>query len=104
LVELGKQGKLTPDEMQGGTFTVSNLGMYPIGGFTPVINLPEAAILGIGGISEQAVVENGAIRIGKVTEVSLTFDHRITDGAPAAMFLTRIKALIEQPYLLFMEY
>jgi pyruvate dehydrogenase E2 component (dihydrolipoamide acetyltransferase) len=104
LVERGKQGKLTPDEMQGGTFTVSNLGMYPIGGFTPVINLPEAAILGIGGISEQAVVENGAIRIGKVTEVSLTFDHRITDGAPAAVFLTRIKTLIEAPYLLFMEY
>lgn len=103
LADLAKKGKLMPERLQGGTFTISNLGMYPIGGFTPVINLPEAAILGIGGISDQAIVVNGAIVAGKVAEVSLTFDHRIVDGAPAAAFLSRVKALIEEPYQLFME-
>lgn len=102
LVILAREGKLSTAQIKGGTFTITNLGMYPVKGFTPVINLPEAAILGIGGIQESAVVEKGAIIVGKITEISLTFDHRIVDGAPAAAFLTRIKSLLEQPYQLFM--
>ncbi len=103
LVGAAKEGKLTPNQSRGGTFTISNLGQYPINGFTPVINLPECAILGIGGIIERPVVDKGVIVIGNTSEISLTFDHRIVDGVPAAEFLTRLKVLIEQPYQLFME-
>jgi pyruvate dehydrogenase E2 component (dihydrolipoamide acetyltransferase) len=103
LAEIAKKGELLPDAMSGGTFTITNLGLYPVGGFTPIINLPEAAILGIGAIQPQALVENGQVVAGQAMELSLTFDHRIIDGAPAAAFLTRIKSLLEQPYQLFME-
>lgn len=72
-------------------------------GFTPVINLPEAGIIGIGEIADQAIVRNGNIEVGKVAEISLTFDHRIVDGALAAQFLTRLKSLIEEPYQLFLD-
>jgi pyruvate dehydrogenase E2 component (dihydrolipoamide acetyltransferase) len=103
LAATAKQGSLSPNAMSGGTFTITNLGMYPISGFTPVINLPEAAILGIGAIKQAAIVEEGKIVIGQTAELSLTFDHRLIDGAPAAAFLAQIKSLIEQPYQLMIE-
>ncbi|MFN8442407.1 MAG: dihydrolipoamide acetyltransferase family protein [Caldilineaceae bacterium] len=97
LVERTRNGKSTPDELSGGSFTISNLGMYDIDLFTPMINLPECAILGVGRIAEQPVVRDGQVVARLMVGLSLSFDHRIVDGAPAARFLQRIKQLIEQP-------
>jgi pyruvate dehydrogenase E2 component (dihydrolipoamide acetyltransferase) len=102
LIEKTRSGTLSGDAMQGGTFTISNLGPYEIDAFTPIINLPECAILGIGRIVAKVVVvdseaEQTAIR--QMLFLSLTFDHRLVDGAPAARFLQRVKQFIEQPYL-----
>jgi len=95
-----KEGKLSPDELTGGTFTVSNLGMFDVDSFTAIINAPEAGILAVGKLSKQPVVIDDAVCVRPMMELSLTYDHRIVDGAPAARFLQRIKALLEQPYLL----
>lgn len=87
--------KISPEDLAGGTFTITNLGMYDVDGFTPVINLPEAAILGVGRISSKAVVIDDKVETRKIMTLSLTFDHRLVDGAPAAKFLQNIKGLIE---------
>jgi pyruvate dehydrogenase E2 component (dihydrolipoamide acetyltransferase) len=100
LVERARAGKSLPDDLAGGTFTITNLGMYDIDAFTPIINLPEAAILGVGRIQPKAVVHEGEIVARQMWNLSLTFDHRLVDGAPAARFLQRIKQLVENPYLL----
>ena len=92
-----RSNKINPDHLSGGTFTVTNLGMYDVDGFTPVINLPEAAILGVGRIVAKPVVLNEQIVVRKMMMLSMTFDHRLTDGAPAARFLQFIKDLIENP-------
>ncbi|HLJ11832.1 MAG TPA: dihydrolipoamide acetyltransferase family protein [Planctomycetaceae bacterium] len=97
LAELARAGKLSTDQMQGGAFTVTNLGMFGIDAFTPIINLPQCAILGVGCISrEPAVYENAIVPREQVT-LSLTFDHRVVDGAPAARFLSDLREGIEQP-------
>ncbi len=100
LVERARAGKAAPDDLSGGTFTITNLGMHEIDAFTPVINLPEAAILGVGRIQPKPVVKDGAIVVRQMWTLSLVFDHRLVDGAPAARFLQRIKHLVENPYLL----
>jgi pyruvate dehydrogenase E2 component (dihydrolipoamide acetyltransferase) len=100
LAERARVGKSLPDDLTGGTFTITNLGMYDVDAFTPIINLPEAAILGAGRIQPKAVVRNGQIVARQMWTLSLVFDHRLVDGAPAARFLQRIKQLIENPYLL----
>lgn len=100
LGKAARDGKLKPDEMAGGTFTVSNLGMYAIDAFTPVINQPESAILGVGRINEKPVGVNGAIELRPMMVLSLSFDHRVIDGAPAAAFLTELKEMLEQPFKL----
>ncbi|KYG70949.1 dihydrolipoamide acetyltransferase family protein [Planococcus maritimus] len=92
-----RDNKVKPQEMSGGTFTVSNLGMYAIDAFTPVINQPESAILGVGRINEKPVGVNGAIELRPMMVLSLSFDHRVIDGAPAAAFLTELKEVLEQP-------
>ena len=102
LIERARAGRLSADEMRGGTFTITNLGPYAIDAFTPIINLPECAILGLGRITPKVVVvdertERTAIR--QMMFLSLTFDHRLVDGAPAARFLQRLKQLAEQPYV-----
>lgn len=97
-----KDSKLQPDEMSGGTFTISNLGMYAVDTFNPVINQPESAILGIGRINEKPVGLNGQIVLRPMMGVGLSFDHRVIDGAPAAAFLTDLKAVLENPYELLM--
>ncbi len=97
-----KSGKLKPDEMSGGTFTISNLGMYAVDTFNPVINQPESAILGIGRINEKPVGVDGQIVLRPMMGVSLSFDHRVIDGAPAAAFLTDLKAILENPLELLM--
>jgi pyruvate dehydrogenase E2 component (dihydrolipoamide acetyltransferase) len=100
VIERVQEGTALPDEMSGSTFTITNLGMFEIDAFTPIINLPEAAILGVGRIKDCAVVVDGEIAVRKMMWLSLTFDHRLVDGAPAARFLQHIKQLIEEPYLL----
>lgn len=92
-----KTRKLQPDEMQGNTFTISNLGMFGIEEFTAIINPPDAAILAVGGIIEKPVVKNGEITVGSQMKVTLSCDHRVIDGATAAQFLNTFKGILEDP-------
>ncbi len=100
LAKKAREGKLTRDEYTSGTFTITNLGMYDIDDFTPVINPPEVGILGVGTIKDTPVVENGEIVVRPIMTLSLTYDHRVIDGAPAAEFLQYIKTLLQNPYLM----
>ena len=99
LVGRARSGKALPDELSGSTFTITNLGMLEVDAFTPLINLPEAAILGVGRIKDRPSVVAGVLCVRKMMWLSLTFDHRLVDGAPAARFLQFLKNLIEQPML-----
>ena len=92
-----RSGRLAPDDMADGTFTVTNLGGLGVESFTPIINPPQAGILGIGRIMEKPVVLGGDIHIRSMMTLSLVFDHRLIDGAPAAKFLAKVKELLEQP-------
>lgn len=103
LAEGARAGTLSVDEVTGSTFTITNLGMYEVDGFTPIINPPEAAILGVGRIVEKPAVYRGEIAKRAMMTLSLTFDHRLVDGAPAAAFLRRVKDLLETPSLIFAE-
>jgi pyruvate dehydrogenase E2 component (dihydrolipoamide acetyltransferase) len=96
-VNRARTGKLKRTDTENSRFTISNLGMYQVDAFTPVINQPESAILGVGRMVEDIIVENSQIRIGKTMVLSLSFDHRVMDGAPAAEFLGKIKHFIENP-------
>lgn len=95
-------GRPLPDDFAGGTFTITNLGASEIDGFTPIINPPQAAILGVGRIVEKPVARDGAVVIRPMVTLSLSFDHRIVDGAPAGKFLQRIKQLVERPMALLL--
>ncbi len=97
LVELARSKQLKGEQMRGGAFTVSSLGGYRVDAFTPILNPPQTAILGIGRISEQPVVKQQQLAIADVVTLSLTFDHRVVDGAPAAAFLTSLCEVIENP-------
>ncbi|HLG50700.1 MAG TPA: dihydrolipoamide acetyltransferase family protein [Chloroflexota bacterium] len=101
LAERARAGQLSRDDLSGGTFTITNLGMFGVETFTPIINWPECAILGVGQVAERAVARSGQLAVRPTMWLSLTFDHRIVDGAPAAQFLQRVKQLLESPYLLF---
>jgi pyruvate dehydrogenase E2 component (dihydrolipoamide acetyltransferase) len=92
-----RDGQITPPELSGATFTVSNLGMYGIEGFSAVINPPQAAILAVGAIEERPALRDGEMTTAHLMGVDLACDHRILYGAPAAEFLARIKALLEEP-------
>jgi len=100
LASRAKKGKLDPQEYQGGSFTVSNLGMFGVNHFLAVINPPQSCILAIGGINEQPVVKNGEIVAGKIMNVTISADHRVVDGAVAAGFLRTVKKYLENPALL----
>jgi pyruvate dehydrogenase E2 component (dihydrolipoamide acetyltransferase) len=97
LIERARNRKLKTEEMQGSTFTVTNLGPFGIDAFTPIINYPECAILGIGSIRRLPVLRGEQIAAGEQMTLSLTFDHRVVDGAPAARFLQYLARLIENP-------
>ncbi len=100
LARRAREGQLSVEEMQGGTFTVTNVGAYnSVDWFTPIINQPESAILGIGRTVESPVVVDGQITIRPMMGISLSFDHRVIDGTPAAEFLGVLLKLIEEPYL-----
>jgi len=97
LIERAKEGKLSSSEVSGGTFTITNLGSYGVETFTPLINPPETAILGVGRIADKPVVVGDQITIRPVASLSLSFDHRVIDGALAARFLQRLQQIIENP-------
>jgi pyruvate dehydrogenase E2 component (dihydrolipoamide acetyltransferase) len=97
LIELARSRRLKPEESQGGTFTITNLGMYGIDAFTPIINLPQCAILGLGRIVKEPVCVGDQIVPRSTMVLSLTFDHRVVDGAPAARFLDTLRQYTEQP-------
>lgn len=100
LAERARAGRCTPDELTGSTFTLTNLGMFGIDAFTPIINLPECAILGVGRIKTQPVWISDHVEPRQMVWLSLTFDHRLVDGGPAARFLQRVVQLVEKPHLL----
>ncbi|WP_446896980.1 2-oxo acid dehydrogenase subunit E2 [Clostridium sp. LBM24168] len=102
LVKKAKNNHLSPDNMTGATFTITNLGMFGIDTFSPIINQPEVAILGVNRIVETPVVEDGKIVVKPLMKLSLTADHRAIDGAYAAKFLQKIKEYIEKPELLLL--
>lgn len=102
LVERARQGKLTLDEMERGTFTVSSLAQYDIVFFTAILNPPQSGILTLGKVEEKPVVRNGEIIIRKIMRQGLSVDHRIIDGAVAAQFLQSLKKKLENPYLTFL--
>ncbi|MGB9868065.1 MAG: dihydrolipoamide acetyltransferase family protein [Bacillota bacterium] len=99
LVQGARGGRLSPDELEGGTFTVTNLGTYGVDFFTPIINLPESLILGVGRIIERPVVQDGQVIAALTVYLSLVFDHRVVDGAPAARLLNEIAAILQDPVL-----
>jgi pyruvate dehydrogenase E2 component (dihydrolipoamide acetyltransferase) len=92
-----KSKKLQPNEMEGSTFTISNLGMFGVDEFTAIINTPNACILAVSGIQQVPVVKNGAVVPGNVMKVTLSCDHRVVDGAAGAAFLQTLKSLLEEP-------
>jgi pyruvate dehydrogenase E2 component (dihydrolipoamide acetyltransferase) len=102
LAERVREGTITPPELSGGTFTVSNLGMFGVTSFSAVINPPQAAILAVGSIEEAAVARDGEIVAGRRMAVNLACDHRILYGADGARFLARIRDLLEEPVFLAM--
>lgn len=97
LAERAKQKKLAPDEYRGGTFTVTNLGMLGVSEFTGIINPPEACILAVGAVRSVPVVRDGAVVPGRQMKLTLSCDHRVVDGATAALFLKDIKEILENP-------
>ncbi len=97
LVERARTGKVRPEDMEGSTFTVSNLGMYGVEEFIGIINPPEAAILAIGAVREEVIVSGGTLRPGRVMTMTLSADHRIVDGMLAGKFMARMKEILEYP-------
>lgn len=97
LADAARQNKLTPKQMMGGTFTISNLGMYGVKQFDAILNLPEVGILAVGATEVRPVVTNGQIEVGQVMTVTLTADHRAVDGATAAEFLRTLRLFLEEP-------
>jgi len=100
LVVKAKEGKLAPEEFQGGSFTVSNLGMFGITHFAAVVNQPQGAILAVGGIDEEVKSIDGKFQARKMLSVTISVDHRVIDGADAAKFLKTLKSKLEAPALL----
>ena len=99
LVERSRSGSLTAADFDGGTFTISNLGMYGVERFVAVLNPPQVGILAVGAIESRAVVEDGEIVVRPRMELTLSCDHRAVDGAQASEFLATIKQLLQQPTL-----
>lgn len=97
IVTRAKNGKARPEEMQGSTFTISNLGMFDVAEFVAIINPPEAAILAVGSVRDVPVIRNGQVVPGRTMKVTLSADHRVTDGAEAAKFLQEVKQNLEEP-------
>jgi pyruvate dehydrogenase E2 component (dihydrolipoamide acetyltransferase) len=102
LAERARSGKATPDDLSGGTFTITNLGVYGVDSFTPIITPGQSAILAVCRIADKPVVVNGQILIRSMMNLCLSFDHRIMDGAPAAEFLARLRDILQSPSLVLL--
>ncbi|MFG2573498.1 dihydrolipoamide acetyltransferase family protein [Streptomyces sp. NPDC048481] len=100
LTEAGREGRLTPADLTGGTFTLNNYGVFGVDGSTPIINHPEAAMLGVGRIVPKPWVHEGELAVRQVVQLSLTFDHRVCDGGTAGGFLRHVADCVEQPAVL----
>ena len=100
MVERAKQNRLGPDELQGGTITITNLGAWGIDHFTPIVNPPECAILGVGAIVDKPVAVEGGVAVEPRLALSLSFDHQVADGAYAAGFLKTLRDMLEEPLLM----
>ncbi|WP_237525743.1 dihydrolipoamide acetyltransferase family protein, partial [Streptomyces sp. SID4985] len=100
LTELAREGRLTPADLTGGTFTLNNYGVFGVDGSTPIINHPEAAMLGVGRIVPKPWVHEGELAVRQVVQLSLTFDHRVCDGGTAGGFLRYVADCVEQPAVL----
>jgi len=98
-----KENKLTPDELHGGTFTISNGGVYGSLLSTPIVNPPQSGILGMHGIQERPIAWQGQVVIRPMMYIALTYDHRIVDGREAVSFLRRVKEVVENPTRMLME-
>jgi len=104
LAERARGGHLKPQDYEGGTFTVSNLGMFDfVESFIAIINPPHAGILAVGAAQPRAVVRNGQLSIASIMKLTISADHRVTDGAEAAQFVGEVKRLLENPFLLFLQ-
>ncbi|MBS7634024.1 2-oxo acid dehydrogenase subunit E2 [Candidatus Bathyarchaeota archaeon] len=103
LIAKAREKKLSEDEFTGGTFTISNLGIFDVDSFTAIINPPEVAILAVGKIRDKPTVVNGEIKIRKIMNTTLSADHRAVDGVIAAKFLGKVKELLEKPYSLLLS-
>ncbi|MFN3347638.1 dihydrolipoamide acetyltransferase family protein [Pseudorhodoplanes sp.] len=99
LIARARAGKLPPEQMRGGTFTISSLGMFGVEEFSAIINQPESAILAVGAIVDTPVARDGAVVVRPVMKLTLTYDHRIIDGAKAAAFIATLKDVVEEPLL-----
>jgi len=97
LVDLARAGRLTPADMSGGSFSVSNLGPQGVSQFSAIILPPQVAILAVGAVAEAAVVRDGELVVGRMVKATLSADHRVVDGAYAAGFLQELKAVLENP-------
>ena len=97
-----REGKVKPEDVEGSTFTVSNLGMYEVDSFTAIINPPEAAILAVGSVRQTPVVRDGALTVGQMMKATLSADHRVSDGAEAAQFMQSFKKMLEEPLRLML--
>jgi pyruvate dehydrogenase E2 component (dihydrolipoamide acetyltransferase) len=100
VVMRAREGKLQREDLEEGTFTISNLGMFRVESFTAVLNPPQAAILAVGATEERAVPAGGELVVRPLMTLTATFDHRAVDGAPAAGFLQSVKELLEEPALM----
>jgi pyruvate dehydrogenase E2 component (dihydrolipoamide acetyltransferase) len=103
LIERARAGHLRPDDLAGGTFTVSNLGPYGVEAFAAIVTPPQTAILAVGAATPTPVVRDGAVQVATVMRATLSADHRVTDGAEAAQFLGEIRRLLEAPVWLAAE-
>ena len=97
LIERARAGKPSPQDLEGGTFSISNLGMFGVTDFAAVVNMPEAAILAVGAVSDKPVVDGGQVVAGKLMQMTLSVDHRVLYGADGAQFLAEVKRLLENP-------
>jgi len=97
LVEKAQAGKLATNDLEGGTFTISNLGMFGVDEFTAVINPPQSAVLAVGRVAERAVVIQGQVGVRQMLTLTLSIDHRVVDGAAAAQFMSDLRAAFENP-------
>lgn len=100
LIDRAREGKIKPSDVEGATFTISNMGMFQVDHFIAIINPPDAAILAVGSVRTEPVVEDGELAVGQRLKVTLSADHRVTDGVEAAQFLQEFRRLVENPVLM----